>query len=120
MRKRYLLMAGAVLTLGILASQAPRLFADTPPAQPSQAKAAAKAPAAAPVALPQPGKPGFLTPQQVHGLMQAGVPVRIGDVRKANAYERRHIQGALSLPRKEIKTWGPKLSKEELLVLYCS
>lgn len=115
MRNRTLLMAGAVLTLGLLASQAPRLFAKSPPAQVPVTQAAAKAPV-----LSKPGTPGVLTPQEVHQLMQAGVPVRIGDVRKANAYERRHIQGALSLPRKEIKTWGPKLSKEEMLILYCS
>lgn len=115
MRKRYLLMAGAVVTIGILASQVPRLFAQTPSAQPPTAQTAAKPPV-----MPQPGQPGFLTPQEVHQLMQAGVTVRIGDVRKVNAYERRHIQGALSLPRKDITTWGPKLSKEEMLILYCS
>lgn len=113
MRNRPLLIAGAVLTLGLLASQAPRILAS---------KQAVPTPAAtlqAPT-LPQPGVPAFLTPQSVHQLMQAGMTVRIGDVRKASSFDRRHIQGALSLPHQELQTWGPKLSKEEMLILYCT
>lgn len=112
MRNRPILIAGVLLTLGVLLSQAPRLLtgAQAPPPQ-----AVAKAPT-----LPRAGTPAFLTPQEVRQLMQAGMPVHIGDVRKANAYERRHIQGALSLPRNDMKSWGPKLSKEQLLVLYCA
>lgn len=109
MRNRPLLLAGILLTVGVLLSQAPRLFTSTQAAAPVQA-----------VTLPSPGAPGFLTPREVQQIMKAGTPVQIGDVRKANAYARRHIQGALSLPHKELSTWGPKLSKDRLVILYCA
>lgn len=115
MRNRPLLIAGVVLTLGILASQAPRYFSAHSAGQGVSVEASRKA-----AALMQSTSPGFLTPQEVHELAAAGVPVRFGDVRKAASYERRHIQGALSLPHKDLKTWGPKLSKKELVVLYCT
>lgn len=112
MRNRPLLIAGVVLALGLVASQAPRLFHRPPEVSVAMAQKAA--------ALMQSASPGFLTPEEVHALAQAGVPVRFGDVRKAASYERKHIQGALSLPHKELATWGPKLTKDELVVLYCT
>lgn len=115
MRFRPLLIAGVVLTLGGLASQAPRLFAPSPATEAASVEAARKA-----EALMHSRMPAFLTPEEVHGYMQAGVPVRLADVRKAASYERRHIQGALSVPHKELASWGPRLSKAELVVLYCT
>lgn len=115
MRNRFLLVAGILLTLGLFASQAPKVFSLQAPGQMGTEDAARKA-----AALMQSASPAFLTPQEVHALMQAGVPVRLGDVRKASFYARRHIQGALSVPRAELSSWGPKLSRKELVVLYCT
>ncbi|HEY9854696.1 MAG TPA: rhodanese-like domain-containing protein [Stenomitos sp.] len=114
MRNRPLLIAGLVLTLGLLGTQAPKLWAAHTRAVAAEA-AAQKA-----ADLRHASTPGFLTPKEVYDFMQAGVKVRIGDVRKVSNYERKHIQGALSLPHADFKTWGPKLSRDELVVLYCT
>lgn len=61
----------------------------------------------------------FISPQDLYARLQRHEPVVIGDVRRPLAFGRRHIQGALDLPRGTMKAWGPKLSKKELVVLYC-
>lgn len=53
-------------------------------------------------------------------LQRRGQRVVIGDVRKLNAYQKRHIKGALSLPRKEVDAWRPKLKPTDTVVLYCT
>lgn len=44
---------------------------------------------------------------------------RLIDVRDARSYAEAHLPGALSLPSGRIHSKSPKLSKEEVLVVYC-
>lgn len=62
----------------------------------------------------------FLTPQEVVQRMKRGDKLVIGDVRKEDSFKVRRIQGAKSLPSKQIAQWGPKLSANDVLVLYCA
>ncbi|HEY9897786.1 MAG TPA: rhodanese-like domain-containing protein [Pantanalinema sp.] len=62
----------------------------------------------------------FLSPREVVQRMKRGEAIVIGDVRKADSFNVRRIQGARSLPGKEIASWGPKVGPKDLLVLYCA
>lgn len=61
-----------------------------------------------------------ITPQQVKAMRDAGQTVVMADVRPASSYARMHIQEAVSMPLGEISTWGPKLTKDQTIVFYCT
>lgn len=88
--------------------------------------ALAASPLAAPVAAATPPSPEasqaakYLTPQEVVQRLKRGEAIVIGDVRKETSFNVRRIQGAKSLPAKQIAQWGPKLGPKDLLVLYCA
>lgn len=63
--------------------------------------------------------PQMLTPRELAYRLAKGRPTIVADVRRANAFKRRHIKGAQSLPHVSLKAWGPKLTKKDLVVLYC-
>ena len=61
-----------------------------------------------------------LTPEAVKAKLDSGERVVLADVRGASSFKTRHISGAQSMPASEMETWGPKLSRDDLLVFYCS
>jgi len=69
---------------------------------------------------PRAGMPPLLTAQQVVDRIKKGLPTVIADVRKPNAFHRRHIHGAVSLPHHTLKQWAGTLNQKPLFVFYCS
>ena len=61
-----------------------------------------------------------LTPEALKAKLDGGERVILADVRGPSSFKTRHIAGALSMPASEMERWGPQLSREDLLVFYCS
>ena len=89
---------------------------DTNAASPTPPVAVAPAPAPSQAAFVAPA----VTPQQAYARMQAGEEIVFVDVRAASAYERSHIEGAVSHPWTSNPRFGRDLPKDKLLLLYCT
>lgn len=73
--------------------------------------------------MPSPAAPFRLvriTPQQVRARVANGESIVLADVRGRGSYTLMHIAGAVSLPGADYQVWGPTLSREQTIVLYCA
>ncbi len=61
-----------------------------------------------------------MTPQDLKGKLDAGEAVLVVDSRSLAEYNQRHIPDALSIPLEEIRARHGELSKDVVIVLYCT
>lgn len=61
-----------------------------------------------------------ITPQQVQARIAQGENMVLADVRGRASYDLLHIAGAISLPAADYQVWGPTLSRDQTIVLYCA
>lgn len=62
----------------------------------------------------------FIAPTELKRRLDLGERLVIADVRRRASYDKLHLAGAVPLPMEDHPSWGPSLSKEQPLVLYCA
>lgn len=75
---------------------------------------------AGPPSAAPPGPYTLVTPRELATRLAHGPKWLIGDVRSRAAYDRRHVRGAVSLPHKDLSSWGPRLPRGQGIALYCT
>ncbi len=86
------------------------------------AQTATPLPTASP--FPTPPIPADVVPriavQELKAELDAGKPLVVADVRSREAYDEKHIDGAISMPLAELEQRLSELPESEDIVLYCT
>lgn len=61
-----------------------------------------------------------ITPQELKAALDEGGPVVIVDVRSREAFDEKHIEGAISVPLAEVEQRLAELPKSAEIVMYCT
>ncbi len=107
MRRRFFLIGGLLL-IGVGLVKAEIIQLSWPPA-------ALQAPASA-----ESAEVVFLTSEDLKRRLDLGEEIVVADVRRQDSYAKLHLAGAVSMPMDDHAKWGPQLSKDVPLVLYCA
>lgn len=108
MRRHWILIVGLILVggglvqTGMIESTWPPRFG-TPAAPPAEASEVL-----------------LISSEELKRRLDLGAEILVLDVRRKTAYEQLHLPGAISLPMNDHASWGPKLSKDVSVVLYCA
>lgn len=108
---------GAVLIAASILACAPPKEEEHAAPQPAPA-AGAMSPSEAP--SPAGYEPPGMTPQALQAKIKAGEKVAIVDVRSKTSYDTRHIEGAVSIPWRDLEKGYKQLPKDYLIALYCT
>lgn len=76
--------------------------------------------AAGPAAIAGPADVPRITPQELKAQLDAGEAVIVADARSLEAFEMRHIAGAISVPLFEIADHLDELPHRAHVVFYCT
>ena len=128
--RNVILAVVAILAMSISTGCAASQGTSVPTAAPAQT--ATSLPTAAPVQMesPLPTAPPFptppapadevprITPQELKAALDAGRPVVVVDVRSREAFDEKHIEGAISVPSAELEQRLAELPKSADVVLY--
>jgi len=62
----------------------------------------------------------FITSEELKRRLDLGEEIVVADVRRKDSFDKLHLAGALSMPMDDHAAWGPSLSREVPLVMYCA
>lgn len=107
MRRRFF-MFGGLLLIGLGLVKAEIIQLSWPPA-------ALQAPASA-----ESTEVTFISTEELKKRLDLGEEIVVADVRRKDSYDKLHLAGAVSMPMDDHAKWGPQLSKDVPVVLYCA